>query len=82
MWQPGGAGLRKSNLNKKPAMKVYVLTYKYDRWAPTNKLLCVCKYIWEIQVYATREAAEAAAEAAKAAGGMFHTICEKEVEGV
>ena len=55
-------------------MKVYVLTYHYDRWDPTDRKQCLCKYIWEIEVYGTREAAEAAAK-----GRAFPTICEREV---
>jgi hypothetical protein len=55
-------------------MKVYVLTYKHDQGESHYCDYCLGKNIREIEVYGTREAAEAAAK-----GRMSPTICEREV---
>jgi hypothetical protein len=56
-------------------MKVYVLTYLYrNNWDFPERVQCMCKQIWEVEVYATREAAEEAKGA-----HMFAKILEKEI---
>jgi hypothetical protein len=55
-------------------MKVYILTYLSRNWNWEGRMQCICKQIWEVELYPTREAAEAAGE-----GKMFHKILEKEV---
>ena len=43
-------------------MKVYVLTYPALNWTCEGRIECICKKLWEVEVYLTREAAEAEAE--------------------
>jgi len=58
-------------------MKVYVLVYLNRQYDSRERFECLCKHKWEMELYATREAAEAAA-----VGQMFPTIWEKEMAGV
>jgi hypothetical protein len=55
-------------------MKVFVLAYLYKNWEFQGRIDCMCKNVWEIELYETREAAEAAAK-----GRMFPKISEREI---
>jgi hypothetical protein len=58
-------------------MKVYVLTYLSDQWDHEGRVMCFCNRVWEIEVYGTREEAEAAANAIR--GFRLPKIFEKEM---